>query len=177
MIALLPVVALSFFFALAGQVTAQRDAGINATVGGQLVLASQFLDGIDFSTEPLASCNTNCSATKSILTTPGVTNATLCDDSTAASLLACQQCMYEALIKANKPLPDPKAGSTPLLQGYQTSCKEVGNKPLNKTQVALVVPPFWDGPLGIGIPTAGLPFAVGFAAIFGTSAIVMLSTM
>ncbi|KAK7045640.1 hypothetical protein VNI00_007473 [Paramarasmius palmivorus] len=179
MIAFLPV-ALGFFLALAGRVIAQDDPAkppptINATVGNQLFLANQFLS-FDF-TNSLAECSTNCTSARGTIDQAGGSLTTLCSNETAKALLDCQQCLYTALIKANKPLPDLRAGSTPLLQGYSQSCTQVANVNLTKEQTSLVLPPFWDGPNGIGIPMIGLPFAIGFATIFGTGAIVMLSTM
>lgn len=81
---------------------------------------------------PIDSCQSLCSDAGSVITTctssaqaatpspdgtPDPASGCLCSDSTVASLLNCEQCIYTAQIAANVPRSDPRAGSQPLLAG------------------------------------------------------------
>ncbi|KAL0952304.1 hypothetical protein HGRIS_006592 [Hohenbuehelia grisea] len=44
----------------------------------------------------------------------------LCGPNTVSPLQACEQCMFTELIRTNKPLPDFRAGSTPVLAGMHS---------------------------------------------------------
>ncbi|KAL0072692.1 hypothetical protein AAF712_000455 [Marasmius tenuissimus] len=89
------------------------------------------------------------------------------------------------LIAANKPMPDVRAGSTPILGGYLASCTERNLteeiKPNNgfakATDFALALPPNWDGPTGIFVPTVGLVLGVGTGTFLAVSSILLLSNM
>lgn len=60
-------------------------------------------------------CSTNCTSAQAQLTACGNDFTCLCRQDTFQALLDCQQCMFTSLIAANKPMPDPRAGSNPLL--------------------------------------------------------------
>jgi len=84
--------------------------------------------------------------------------------------------MYTALITANKPLPDLRAGSTPMLQAYQAACGAF-NFTVTTAQVALTLPANWDGPFGQGLNLAGTVVSVGAAFILGMGSLFLLSNL
>lgn len=85
--------------------------------------------------------------------------------------------MYSELIKKNEKMPDPRAGSTPVLSGtfisssysvyrvmlltlipaYSAACLSSVNITVPPKSVALTLPSDWDGPDGMSM---GLPAAI-----------------
>jgi hypothetical protein len=128
----------------------------------------------------IATCSSNCSIVQNELVACQNDATCLCTNTTlVAELRNCEQCMYQSLIEANAPMPpesDQKAGSTPMLVGYQTACSAF-NFTLNATQVSLTLPANWDGPFGLGLNTGGTVVSVIFAFIIGMSSLVILSNV
>jgi hypothetical protein len=186
MIAMLPV-ALTVLYALTTQVSAQNLVPVGGTFNvslgqppkNQTFFFNQLLD-LSY-TGAISQCAQNCTATQSILSQTQGDPVQLCNNQTVKAFMACEQCMFNGIIAANKPMPDPRAGSTPVIQGYLASCKERANvtELMFDTTVALklALPPTWDGPTGIFVPNIGLVFTVGAGVFLGTSAIVLLSNM
>ncbi|KAJ7584908.1 hypothetical protein C8J56DRAFT_949335 [Mycena floridula] len=158
------------FFFLAGQALA-----FNITVGTTLLQANDIL-GFNFNVAPMTGCNDLCTTAKSNIAVC-TEDTCFCRTDTVASLLTCEQCMYNALVAANKPMPDMRAGSNPVMAAYATYCTGITNPPLTKAQSALALAPNWDGPAGIFVPIGGLVVTVGTGAFLAVSAIVLVSTM
>jgi len=167
MFAILPVA--FFFFAIAG-----RALAFNITVGNMLLQSNQILD-FNFNVPPMTECNGNCTSAQTQIA-GCADESCFCRSDIVASLRSCEQCMYASLIAANKPKPDIRAGSTPVLAAYAVSCLNA-KIPLAKPQIALTIPPSWDGPSGIFVPIGGLVVTVGIGAVLGVSAITLVSTM
>ncbi|KAJ3856062.1 hypothetical protein EV368DRAFT_79058 [Lentinula lateritia] len=185
--------ALYLLMLLASQVTAFT-FNISVPFLPQTLSAAQLLPNF---TGAIATCAANCSNVQTELSGCQDDASCLCATQLVSDLRNCEQCMYEALIAANAPLPDPKAGSTPVLVGeslifftlvfrepnqwichlgYQAACAAF-NITLNTTQVALVLPTNWDGPFGLGLDLVGTVFTVGAGFILGTSSLLLLSNL
>ncbi|KAF5392096.1 hypothetical protein D9757_003353 [Collybiopsis confluens] len=159
---------------LASQVSAFT---FNVTFGTQSLSATQLLPAANEFVGSLAGCNANCSAAQTQLASCNDDASCLCNTTqTVKSLRDCEQCMYQSLIRDNKPLPDPKAGSTPILVGYQTACTAF-NFTLAPAQVSLTLPSTWDGPFGLGLGTAGTVVTVAAGFFISTSGILILSNL
>ncbi|KAJ7695140.1 hypothetical protein B0H17DRAFT_931109, partial [Mycena rosella] len=96
----------------------------------------------------------------------------LCQNTTVSDLAKCEQCMFEALIDANKPAPDVRAGSNQVLAGWNANCNLTGT-----AAVALTTPASWDGPFVAVFPTAVGSIIAATGGILGISLIYMLSNM
>ena len=104
--------------------------------------------------------------------------------------------MYTELIKKNEKMPDPRAGSTPVLSGmcphilvqvhgvtncrvlaYSAACLASVNVTIPPEAIALTVPADWDGPNGtkMGLPAAVL--TVITTALIGIGGIWIVSSM
>ena len=102
--------------------------------------------------------------------------------------------MYVQLIEDNEKMPDPRAGSTPVLSGahttpvsrlmlltslpaYAAACLASVNVTIPPQLVGLTVPADWDGPNGMsmGLPAAVL--TVITAGLIGVGGISILSSM
>jgi len=162
--------AVSVLLLLASQVSAFT---FNVTFGTQNLAAADVLPSI---TGVLGSCNSDCNPVQSALAACNDDASCLCASPLVKQFLACEQCMYETLINQNVHSPDPKAGSTPMLQGYSAACAAF-NITLNATQTALVLPTNWDGPFGLGLNTVGTVFTVGAAVFLGVSSLLILSNL
>ncbi|KAJ3838104.1 hypothetical protein F5878DRAFT_661487 [Lentinula raphanica] len=128
---------------------------------------------------PIAACASNCTNVQSEFTACQNNATCLCSNTQlVADFRNCEQCMYQGLINANAPLPDPKAGSTPILSGKcLISACGAFNITLNTTQVALTLPAGWDGPFGLGLDIGGTVVTVGAAFILGMSSLLLLSNL
>ncbi|KAJ4500651.1 hypothetical protein C8R41DRAFT_810463 [Lentinula lateritia] len=157
---------------LASQVTAFT-FNVSVPFPPQTLSAAQLLPNF---TGAIANCAANCSNVQTELSGCQDDASCLCATQLVSDLRNCEQCMYESLIAANAPLPDPKAGSTPVLVGYQAACAAF-NITLNTTQVALALPTDWDGPFGLGLNIVGTVFTVGAGFILGTSSLLLLSNL
>ncbi|TFK69819.1 hypothetical protein BDN72DRAFT_796211 [Pluteus cervinus] len=159
-----------FFFVLAGRVLAFD----TLTVGNNNLALSEIVDIPDSPLKTL--CSANCTDTTSRIQACNGDATCLCRADTVAALQSCEQCMFTELVLTNKPMPDFRAGSTPVLSAYSTACGSA-NITLQATQVALALPPTWDGPF-----VAVLPFPVAIVTVIiggglGVSAILLLSNM
>ncbi|KAF9268692.1 hypothetical protein L218DRAFT_892093 [Marasmius fiardii PR-910] len=181
MIAMLTV-AFTLLCALTAQVSAQSPAqaadAFNVSLGTppKVFQYNQLLD-LDYS-GTISPCSQNCTNTQNLLSNTGGDPKQLCVDPVVQSLRDCEQCMFVNLINANKPMTDPRMGSTPAVQGFIATCKARANiTNLDAKKYALALPTTWDGPTDIFVPTIGLVFTVGTGAFLGTSAIILLSNM
>ncbi|KAJ7173864.1 hypothetical protein C8R46DRAFT_1348418 [Mycena filopes] len=152
---------------------AGRALAFNVTIGTTVFQATEVLA---FTTTPvIASCDAQCATARSIIAACAVDDLTcLCSAATTGPLQTCEQCLFTALIDANKPAPDPRAGSNVALGGWTTNCAANHTLP---TPLALAVPASWDGPFVSVFPTAvGWVIAVT-GGVLGSSLIYMLCNM
>ncbi|KAJ7070636.1 hypothetical protein C8F01DRAFT_1244355 [Mycena amicta] len=132
----------------------------------------------DFTFTPvIASCQTSCATAKT--TIDACTNATdaacFCANTTTIPLEACEQCIFTAIVDANVPPPDVRAGSNQILSGWTSNCAAA--KIPVAPAFALALPASWDGPFVAVFPTAiGWVIAVTGGCL-GVSLIYMLSNM
>jgi hypothetical protein len=100
--------------------------------------------------------------------------------------------MFDQIIAANNPKPNPMAGSAPILNGehlntlkaqnvnvfaaYASACLTI-NVTIPPTSVALTLPANWDGPEDIELGLPATIVTVGIGAFLGGSAILILSNM
>ncbi|KAJ6625005.1 hypothetical protein B0H10DRAFT_2430701 [Mycena sp. CBHHK59/15] len=162
------LVSLALLTALAG-----RALAFNVSVGTTIFQANEVLD---FTLTPvIASCDAGCGSVKTAIDACNADPACLCNAAVATPLQACEQCMFTALIDANKPAPDPRAGSNVVLGGWTAKCA-AANLTL-PTALGLTLPPTWDGPFVAVFPTAvGWVIAVT-GGVLGSSLIYMLCNM
>ncbi|KAF8645608.1 hypothetical protein AX16_007690 [Volvariella volvacea WC 439] len=154
--------AILFVFALAGRV-----GETNLTV----------TDIVNIPDSPVKTACTNaCSDTTSRVQACNSDPQCLCRNDTVSSLLACEQCMFTNLIDTFKPMPDFRAGSTPVLGAYSAACA-AANITLQPAQTALTLPPAWNGPFVSVIPVPAAIFAVIVGSMLGMSSILILSNM
>ncbi|KAJ7026285.1 hypothetical protein C8F04DRAFT_1400079 [Mycena alexandri] len=146
----------------------------NVTVGTTVFQAAEVLAFP--STPVIASCATQCQSAQTTITACATNDPTcLCAPATVGPLLTCEQCCFTALIAANKPAPDPRAGSNPAVTGWTANCKALNNT--LATPMALTLPDSWDGPFVAVFPTAiGWVIAVT-GGVLGSSLIYMLCNM
>jgi len=166
MVAFFPLV---FLLALAGRVLS-----FNITVGTMNLTISQILDIPDSPVK--TACDGNCSIAQDTLQKCNDDTTCLCQNDTVAALLTCEQCMFTTLINTNKPKPDFRAGSTPVLSAYSASCK-AANITLAPAQVGLQLPTNWDGPFVAILPFGAAIFTAIVGGTLGISAIFILSNM
>jgi len=173
-----------FLTALAGRALAQTPAtNFTVSIGPHaniVIPANKVLD-FDVSATPIfSSCVTNCTAASnainSCFTNSINETSCYCDATLAQYLGSCEECMFTALVRANKPAPTPLAGSNQVLGGWTTNCAN-STTPL-ATPLALALPlDVWDGPFVSVFPTAiGWVIAVT-GGVLGSSLIYMLCQM
>ena len=102
--------------------------------------------------------------------------------------------MYAQLIKKNEKMPDPRAGSTPVLGGasfhpharvalltsipaYAAACLASANVTIPPKLIGLTVPADWDGPNGMSMGVAAVILTVITAALIGVGGISILCSM
>jgi len=167
--------ALSLLFLLASQVSAFT---FNVTFGtDNLAPDATFPDPTILNGPVLSTCASNCSAVNQTLASCDNNATCLCAESLVTLYVACEQCMYNAVIKANVPAPDDKAGSTPMLQAYSAACAAFDYTNITTAFVALHLAPNWDGPFGLGLNLVGTVFSVGAAFILAMSSLLLLSNL
>jgi len=158
---------------LAGRVLA-----LNISVGGFLgvIPASEFLNT---TVQPFTSdCSSQCAPGIAAIKSCGDTDdACLCNSTTVAAVLACEQCFFTDFIRLNEIPVDPRMDATPALTAYTTACNASTGVAIPATAVALTLPADWDGPFGQGLSTAGTVVVVGVATLLGTGLITVLNTM
>jgi len=166
------------FFALAALVLFGRQGfGLSVDIGGMLgnVSAIQMIDIP--AGELKTDCQGACAPAFSAIQACGEDDSCLCEIETAVTILDCQQCMYTELIKKNEKMPDPRAGSTPVLKAYSAACLAAVNVTFPPQVIALTLPADWEGPIGMrmGLPAAVL--TVITAALIGVGGIWIVCSM
>lgn len=166
-----------FFFLAVLALFAGQGLGLNVNIGGSLgnVSAIQIVDipAGQLKTE----CEAACAPAFSAIQACGEDDSCLCKNETAVAIRDCQQCMYAQLIKKNEKMPDPRAGSTPVLGAYAAACLASVNVTIPSNLIGLTVPVDWDGPNGMsmGVPAAVL--TVITAALIGVGGISIICSM
>ncbi|PPQ90296.1 hypothetical protein CVT25_013121 [Psilocybe cyanescens] len=165
-----PVVLFTFLALFASQVL----AAFNVTSGKSVLTTDQML------AIPDSPVKTACASTCNVATT-NLANCNddvtcLCSNATVDSFVGCESCMLNYLITVNKPAPDPRAGSNPVVTGYAANCKAAGIV-LAANQSALSLPDNWEGPFVAVLPTAGAAITVVVGAALGISALLILSNL
>jgi hypothetical protein len=174
---------------LAGRVLAADTVNtFNVTIGpdgkhSTVVLAPDVLNFTIASYAVIASCDTQCATARAAITACKANDtACYCNEDPATGppglLQTCEACMFENLVRANKPAPVPLAGSNQVLTGWNAACSANATFTL-KTPLGLSVAnfDFWDGPFVAVFPTAvGWVLAVT-GGVLGSSLIYMLCNM
>lgn len=151
--------------------------GLTVDVGGSVGNITA-IDMIDIPAGQLKTdCQTACAPAFSAIQACGEDDNCLCQNETAVAIRDCQQCMYSELIQKNEKMPDPRAGSTPVLSAYSAACLASVNVTVPPTSIALTLPSNWDGPTGesMGLPAAIL--TVITTGIIGVGGIWIVSSM
>jgi len=168
------LVSAALFAALAGRAVAATTGNFNFTIGKTPFLGNEVLD---FQLPPLlSSCDAQCQTTKTAIAACDLQDtACFCAQNITNALQICEECMFTALIIANKPPPDVRAGSNQILSGWTANCAAI--KVVVTPAIGLSLPESWDGPFvavfpeGVGIAIA----AIG--GLLGSSLIYMLCNM
>jgi hypothetical protein len=163
-----------FVFALVAAAVAGRASALELQVGGSIgnISATEIFQFVDPSTVP---CQTQCTLANTTIVGCQDDNC-LCSTTTVASVVSCEQCMFDQIIAANNPKPNPMAGSAPILNAYASACLTI-NVTIPPTSVALTLPANWDGPEDIELGLPATIVTVGIGAFLGGSAILILSNM
>ncbi|KAI5118208.1 hypothetical protein M0805_004698 [Coniferiporia weirii] len=157
--------------AFVGQVSA---LGFNFTGVPTNITASQLLQVP--SGPYVTNCQSMCNPLNSSIITCGDNNdACLCASNVTTALVQCEQCMFNSLVSANMKQPDPRVGTNVGLTAYQAACASSVNATI--PALALTIAPDWDGPTDIILNTGATVVVVGFGAILGGSALLMLSNI
>ncbi|KAH8977190.1 hypothetical protein EDB86DRAFT_2863138 [Lactarius hatsudake] len=168
----------SFFIFAFALVLAGQALALNIAIGGSVgnVTADNFLTVQDSTLTN--QCQSSCGPANTAIQACNSDDTCLCRNDTVTAITACQQCYFTNIIKDNRQMPDPRAGSTPALAAYVAACKA---PPLNvtvpATEVALTLPPGWDGPTGVHLNLGETIVYVGVGAVIGVGSIVILCTM
>ncbi|KAJ7918704.1 hypothetical protein B0H13DRAFT_1991363 [Mycena leptocephala] len=155
---------------------AGRALAFNVTIGKTLFQAN---DVLGFTSTPVISvCDTNCTIARTAIAACGLDDtACYCSNKTTIPLQNCEQCLFTALIAANKPAPDPRAGSNVALGAWTTNCGAAKPPIPVNPPIGLAVPDSWDGPFVAVFPTTiGWVIAVT-GGVLGSSLIYMLCNM
>ncbi|KAF8154061.1 hypothetical protein B0H34DRAFT_720131 [Crassisporium funariophilum] len=165
-----PFLLLAFLSLLAGRVLA-----FNITVGNKILNPAQILAIPDSPVK--TACSADCNVAQSKLTACNDDATCLCNADTVSSLLTCETCMFHFLIATNKPAPDFRAGSNPVLVAYSTSCLSEGKITLTAEQTALILPNNWNGPFVAILPVGGAAVTVVVGSLLGIGLILILSNL
>lgn len=149
---------MQFFFVLAVfTLLAGQGFGLSVDIGGSVGNITA-MGLIDIPAGQLKTdCQTACAPAFSAIQACEEDDNCLCGNETAVAIRDCQQCMYSELIKKNEKMPDPRAGSTPVLSAYSAACLSSVNITVLPKSIALTLPTDWDGPNGMSM---GLPAAI-----------------
>ncbi|KZT03327.1 uncharacterized protein LAESUDRAFT_751737 [Laetiporus sulphureus 93-53] len=158
-------------------VLASRVLALNITVGGTvgIVPASEFLTVND--TYLTTTCQSQCTSAQTAITSCGTSNSCLCNSTTVTLITSCEQCMFDALIAEDLPMPDPRAGSATALTAYSAACLSDANVTVPTTEIALTLPSDWDGPFGLHLGIPATIFTLVAATTIGSGAIWVICTM
>jgi len=169
---------MNFLFVLAMfALFAGQGLGLNVDIGRGLGTISA-IQIVDIPAGQLKTdCEAACAPAFSVIQGCREDDNCLCENETAVAIRDCQQCMYAQLIKKNEKMPDPRAGSTPVLGAYASACLASVNVTVPPALISLTVPADWDGPNGMsmGVPAAVL--TVITAALVGVGGISILCSM
>jgi len=169
---------MQFFFMLAVlTLFVGQGIGLNVNIGGRLGNISA-IQIVDIPAGQLKTdCEAACAPAFSAIQACGEDDNCLCKNETAVAIRDCQQCMYVQLIQTNEKMPDPRAGSTPVLSAYAAACLASANVTVPPNLISLTVPADWDGPNGMsmGVPAAVL--TVIATALIGVGGISILCSM
>jgi len=150
---------------------------LNVDIGGRLGTISA-IQIVDIPAGQLKTdCEAACAPAFSAIQACGADDNCLCKNETAVAIRDCQQCMYTQLVKKNEKMPDPRAGSTPVLGAYAAACLASANVTVPPKLIGLTVPADWEGPNGMsmGVPAAVL--TVIATALIGIGGISILCSM
>jgi len=101
----------------------------------------------------------------------------LCTNATMQQFYDCQQCMFTKLIQLNKPMPDPRAGSTPLMAAFSGACGNNNVANVTVPALPLVLPDNWNGPYNVILGTPATIVTVAFGGFLGAGALYILSNI
>ncbi|KAH9981998.1 hypothetical protein BJV74DRAFT_980939 [Russula compacta] len=158
---------------LAGQALA-----LNIAIGGSVgnVTADNFLTVQDSGLTN--QCQTTCQPANTAIQGCNDDDACLCSNNTVTAITACQQCYFTTIIQKNLQMPDPRAGSTPALAAYIAACQaSPANVTVPATEVALTLPPGWNGPTDEVLNLGETIVYVTTGAVIGIGSIAILCTM
>ena len=164
----------SFFaFGLAAALAGQA-AGLNVTFDSKNnITVSDALNIPDGSLK--AACQASCDPAVAAVKACGDFNdGCLCSNETTTKFLECEQCWFRELISKNEKMPDPRAGSKPLLDSYSNNCAKLS---LPTQPLALQLPPDWDGPRNIELNLPATVVTVGFGGLMGATFLYLLSNI
>jgi len=169
---------LSFFLFSFALVLAGQALSLNIVIGGSVgnVTADNFLTVQDSTLTN--QCQSSCGLATTAIQACSDDDACLCNNETVTAITACQQCYFTNIIDDNRQMPDPRAGSTPALAAYVAAClASPANVTVPATEVALTLPPSWDGPVAEHLNLGETIVYVGVGAVIGVGSIVILCTM
>jgi hypothetical protein len=168
----------SFFLFAFALVLAGQALALNIVIGGSVgnVTADNFLTVQDSTLT--SQCQSSCGPGTAAIQACNADDACLCNNATVTAVTACQQCYFTNIINDNRQMPDPRAGSTPALAAYVAACHaSSANVTVPATEVALTLPPTWNGPADEGLNLGETIVYVGVGAVIGVGSIVILCTM
>jgi len=166
-----------FLFVAVLALFAGQGLGLNVNIGGRLGNISA-IQIVDIPAGQLKTdCEAACAPAFSAIQACEEEDNCLCKNETAVAIRDCQQCMYTQLIKKNEKMPDPRAGSTPVLGAYAAACLASANVTVPPKLIGLTVPADWDGPNGISMGLPAVVLTVITTALIGIGGISILCSM
>jgi len=163
---------LSVLFAFAG-----RGFGLNIDLGGQLgnLTASQFLAIPD--SQLMTDCQMTCAPANETILACGTSDDCLCQNTTVAAVRDCEQCMFGWLIDKNEKTSDPRVGSSSALSAYGAACLASVNVSIPAAEIALTLPPGWNGPFAVEFGLAVTVVTVSTGGLLALAGLYLVSSM
>ncbi|KAF8494869.1 hypothetical protein F5888DRAFT_1714093 [Russula emetica] len=160
-------------FLLAGQAA----LALNVTIGSvDNISANDFVTVQDSSLT--SQCQSVCGPASSTIQACNNDDGCLCSNATVTAVTACQQCFFTTIIEDNRMMPELLAGSTPALAAYVAACQtSPANITVPVTEVALTLPPSWDGPAAVHLNLGETILYVMTGAIIGVGSLGIICTM
>ncbi|KAJ7281843.1 hypothetical protein C8J57DRAFT_1298689 [Mycena rebaudengoi] len=154
-------------------VLAGRALAFNVSVNKVIFQANETLK---FVPSPIyAACDAQCNtAQQIILACPIDDLKCYCDPNLVVPLQTCEQCVFTALVVANKPAPEPRAGSNQVLAGWNSNCMK--NFTITPP-LGLTLPASWDGPFVSEFPEAIGSIIATIGGLLGITLIYSLCQM
>ncbi|KAJ7746939.1 hypothetical protein DFH07DRAFT_962781 [Mycena maculata] len=169
------VISAALLVALAGRALAVEPFLFNFTVGTDLFFANETLV-FDYTTSVISGCEQQCQNTQTSINACAQDDfECLCQSNLTGALNTCENCIFTALIDANKPLPNPLAGENQVMAGWTANCV-LANIPITST-FALVLPASWDGPFVAVFPVPVAWVIAVTGGLLGSSLIYMICNM